>query len=109
LREEPRGLANGRRRASEGKIEQIHVAGNGDITFVAVLGTIDNGTLKISKTQVVRFANGQLTTMFSTGDDLNGGKIVGVGVDDLTNQGDLLSIISVDHTANRLLAMLSRQ
>jgi hypothetical protein len=91
------------------KIEQIHVAGNGDIMFVAVLGTIDNGTPKTSKTQVLRFANGQLTTMFSTGDDLNGGKIVGVGVDDLTNQGDLLSIISVDHTANRVLAMLPRQ
>jgi hypothetical protein len=91
------------------KIEQVHVAGNGDVMFVGVLGTIDNGTPKASKTQVLRSANGQLSTMFSTADDLDGGKIVGVGVDDLTNQGDLLSIVSVDHSANRVLTLLPRQ
>jgi hypothetical protein len=92
------------------KLEQVRVARNGDVVFRATLGTIDNGTPKTSATSILRYASGRLDTLLQTGQEISSNnKIVSLTVSDLNNNGDLLSIGSINRSANRTLLLLPRQ
>jgi len=92
------------------KIDQIRVARNGDVVFRAALGMIENGTPKTSSTSILRYAGGRLDTLLQTGEEIsNNNNIVSLTVADLNNNGDLLSIASINRSANRALLLLPRQ
>jgi len=91
-------------------IGQIRVSRNGDVVFRVTLGTTSNGTTKTSGTQVVRFADGQLQTLLSTGTNLNSDTtIVSLTVADVNDSGDVLVIGSLNRTATRSLLLVPRQ
>jgi len=92
------------------QLGQFRIAGNGDIVFRATLGTIQNGTPAASETRILRDAGAGLESLLSTGTDLGGNrKIVSLTIADLNPQGDLLSIASINRSANRALLFLRRQ
>jgi hypothetical protein len=92
------------------EIEQIRASRSGDVVFTGTIGRFDDeGTRRIDRTAIVRYADGQLEEVIQTKSTLvNGGRITSLSIQDINERGDLLVIGSIDRQANRALLMLPR-
>ena len=90
------------------EIENIRVADNGDVVFIATLGFIEEGTRRITSTALLRWNGGGLENVLQAGASVGGGTLVELSIADVTANGDLLIIGSINREADRALLLLPR-
>lgn len=91
------------------EILQTRVAGDGTVLVVVAIGFFEDGSRKITSRQLLRWQNGQLSTLLETKAPIAGGVLVGFQIADLNRHGDLLLIGEIDAKANRALLLLPRE
>ncbi len=88
------------------EIDQMRMTRAGDVLFVALLGSVEEGTRRISQTALIRWRTGRLEKVLRTRSTVEGRTLVGLSIADVNSVGDLLLIGEIERRATRALLLL---
>ncbi|MFP6663360.1 MAG: hypothetical protein VCC00_04065 [Deltaproteobacteria bacterium] len=96
------------RRLAITEIVQTRVLGDGTVLIIVTIGFFEEGTRKITSKQLLRWQDGEITTILQSKSPIGEGTrtLVGFQIADLNSAGDLLLIGEINAKSNRALLLL---
>src|SRR5581483_3026818 len=89
-------------------IEQVRIAGNGDVIFRGTIGFLEDNTRHVTESRIFRQTDDVGSTLLTTGTKVSTGTIVEINIADVNDNGDVLVIAGVNRRADRGLLLLPR-